>query len=396
MKEIIDKIKLLSNELGAEIISIRRHIHQHPELSFEERQTQQFIKEKLAEIGVSATAIGNTGLVALIEGKNKGKVLALRADMDALPIVEETEIEFASRNKGVMHACGHDVHSACLIGAATILKKLSAEWSGTIKLIFQPGEEKLPGGASLLIKEGVLANPKPDAIIGQHVMPWIKTGSFGFKEGLYMASTDEIYIQVNGKGGHGAMPQYAIDPIAIAAQIVISLQQLVSRKAQPTMPSVLTIGKINSDGGATNIIPQGVKMEGTLRTFDENWRNEAHVIIKQIAEKTAEAFGGTAEVKIVKGYPFLKNNEDLTKLAKIAAKNYLSKDNIEDLDMYLAAEDFSYYSQEIPATFYRLGIRNEDKDCIYPVHHPKFKVDEDALPLGAGMMAWLAINYLNQ
>ena len=391
---MIENIKKLAKSLENEIIENRRHIHENPELSFEEKNTQAFIKGKLNAMGIDAKEIGDTGLVALIEGNAKGKVVALRADMDALPITEETVVDFVSSKKGVMHACGHDVHSACLLGAAHILKTTAADWRGTVKLIFQPGEEKLPGGASILIKEGVLSNPKPDAIIGQHVMPWIDTGGFGFREGLYMASTDEIYITVNGKGGHGAMPQFAIDPIAVSAQIIIALQQVVSRKATPTIPSVLTIGKINSDGGATNIIPQSVKMEGTFRTFDEDWRTEAHTYIKTIAVHTAQAYGATATVRIERGYPFLMNDENVTKISKRAAIEYIGEGNVEDLDMYLAAEDFSYYSQEIPATFYRLGIRNANKDCMYPVHHPKFKVDEDALANGAGMMAWLAINFL--
>jgi amidohydrolase len=395
---LIDSIRQLAKQNEGEVISVRRHIHQNPELSFEEFETQKFLKAKLHEIGIDAKPIGNTGLVALIEGnhpnKSGGKVVALRADMDALPILEETDIPFKSKKDGVMHACGHDVHSSCLFGAAKILQETRNEWNGTVKLIFQPGEEKLPGGASILIKEGVLTHPKPDAIIGQHVMPWIKTGAFGFRKGLYMASTDEIYITIKGKGSHGAMPQYSIDPIATAAQVITALQQVISRKATPTIPSVLTIGKINSDGGATNIIPQSVKMEGTFRTLDEDWRAEAHKHIKLITEQTAAAFGAIAEVDIRKGYPFLMNDEGVTELCQNAAKQYVGEDKVEELDMYLAAEDFSYYSQEIPATFYRLGIKNDEKETGYAVHHPKFKVDEDALAIGSGMMAWLAVSYL--
>lgn len=389
-----DLIQELAKKNESEVIAVRRHIHQNPELSFVEFETQKFLKEKLSSIGIESQAIGTTGLVAMIEGKKSGKVVALRADMDALPIVEETDIPFKSTKAGVMHACGHDVHSACLFGAAKILKETSNDWEGSVKLIFQPGEEKLPGGASILIKEGILENPRPDAIIGQHVMPWIKTGAFGFRKGLYMASTDEIYITIKGKGSHGAMPQYSIDPIATAAQVIGALQQVVSRKATPTIPSVLTIGKINSDGGATNIIPQSVKMEGTFRTLDENWREEAHKHIAVIAEQTAAAFGAIAEVEIRKGYPFLMNSDTVTDICQQAARQYVGEDKVEDLDMYLAAEDFSYYSQEIPATFYRLGIQNDEKETGYAVHHPKFKVDEDALALGSGMMAWLAVSYL--
>jgi len=389
-----DSIQKIAREKENKIIEVRRHIHQNPELSFEEYETQAFLKSKLKSIGIDAQEIGTTGLTACIEGNKAGKVVALRADMDALPILEETDIPFKSNKDGIMHACGHDVHSACLFGAASILQETKEQWSGTVKLIFQPGEEKFPGGASILIKEGILENPKPDAIIGQHVMPWIKTGAFGFRKGLYMASADEIYIRIKGKGSHAALPQYAIDPIAASAQVITALQQVVSRKGTPVIPSVLTIGKINSVGGATNIIPQEVKLEGTFRTMNEVWRAEAHEHITQIAEQTASAFGATAEVEIKKGYPFLMNDDEVTETCKKAAEDYIGIDQVEELDMYLAAEDFSYYSQEIPATFYRLGIKNDKKETGYAVHHPKFKVDEDALVLGAGMMAWLAVSFL--
>jgi amidohydrolase len=389
-----ETIQRLAKDYESEILEVRRQIHENPELSFEEYETQAFLKKKLEDIGLAPSPIGNTGLVCLIEGKEQGKTVALRADMDALPIVEETDIPYKSKRDGVMHACGHDVHSSCLFGAAKILNETKDQWSGTVKLIFQPGEEKFPGGASILIKEGVLNNPKPDAIIGQHVMPWIKTGAFGFRRGLYMASADEIFITVKGKGGHGALPQHCIDPIFASAQIITALQQVISRKATPAIPSVLSIGKINSTGGATNVIPQEVKMEGTFRTLNEEWRAQAHKWIKKTAEQTAAASDAEAIVEIKKGYPFLMNDEKITEQAENAAKMYVGEEKVEELDIYLAAEDFSYYSQEIPATFYRLGIKNDAKETGYAVHHPKFKVDEDALALGAGMMAWQAVNFL--
>jgi len=391
-----DKIQELARQNESQILEVRRTIHQNPELSFEEFETQKFLKKKLKEIGIYAEPIGNTGLTACIEGKSSGKVVALRADMDALPILEETDIDFKSKNEGVMHACGHDVHSACLFGAASILQETKDQWNGKVKLIFQPGEEKFPGGASILIKEGILENPKPDAIIGQHVMPWIETGAFGFRKGLYMASADEIYISVKGKGGHAALPQFAIDPIVASAQIIIALQQVIGRKATPIIPSVLTIGKINSVGGATNIIPEEVKLEGTFRTMNEEWRAKAHEHIEKIVKLTAESLGAAATVEIKKGYPFLMNNDEVTEICQNAAMEYVGNEKVEQLDMYLAAEDFSYYSQEIPATFYRLGIKNDEKETGYGVHHPKFKVDEDALALGSGMMAWLAVSYLKK
>lgn len=396
MQILKEQIQNLARQFESDIIAVRRHIHENPELSFEEYKTQEFLERHLLDIGLSPQRIGNTGLVCLIEGKEGGKTVALRADMDALPITEETNIDFKSKNEGVMHACGHDVHSSCLFGAAKILNETKDQWNGTIKLIFQPGEEKFPGGASILIKEGILENPKPDAIIGQHVMPWIKTGAFGFRKGLYMASADEIYITIKGKGGHGALPQFCIDPIYASAQVITALQQVVSRKATPAIPSVLSIGKINSTGGATNVIPQEVKMEGTFRTLNEEWRSEAHEWIIKTAKETAAASGAIAEVNIKKGYPFLMNDEIITDQCIQAAKEYVGEKKVEALDIYLAAEDFSYYSQEIPATFYRLGIKNDEKETGYAVHHPKFKVDEDALALGAGMMAWQAVSFLNR
>lgn len=335
-------------------------------------------------------------MVAIIEGKNpSNKTIALRADMDALPIEEQNEVSYKSRNHGVMHACGHDVHTSCLLGAANILFQLKDEFNGTIKLLFQPGEERLPGGASLMIKEGALQNPNPTGIFGQHVMPLLPVGKVGFRSGLYMASTDELYVTVKGKGGHGAMPHLNIDPVLIAANIITSLQQIVSRNAQPIVPSVLSFGKVIANG-ATNIIPNEVYMEGTFRTLDEAWRAEAHAKMKKMAEGIAESMGGSCEFEIRKGYPFLKNDEALTGRAKQAAVQYMGAENVVDLDIWMAAEDFSYYSQEMPATFYRLGTRNEAKGITSSVHTPTFDIDETALEHGMGLMAWLALQELGQ
>jgi amidohydrolase len=339
--------------------------------------------------------VANTGIVALIKGKNpEKKVIALRADLDALPILEQNEVIYKSNNIGVMHACGHDVHTTCLLGAAEILYNLRESFEGTIKLIFQPGEEKLPGGASLMIAENVLENPSPEAIFGQHVMPLIPVGKVGFKSGLYMASSDEIFIKVIGKGGHGAMPHLNIDPIVIAAQIIIALQQIVSRMASPIIPSVLSFGKINANG-ATNVIPNEVLIEGTFRTLDEKWRFDAHGKMIKMANLIAEGMGGKCEFEVRKGYPFLRNDEDLTSLAKQGAIEYLGNENVVDLDTWMAAEDFAYYSQIIPACFYRLGTRNEKKGIVSSVHSPTFDIDEDALNIGVGLMAYLAIKKLS-
>jgi amidohydrolase len=340
--------------------------------------------------------MGNTGVIALIEGNNAKKhTIALRADIDALPIIEKNETTYCSKNVGVMHACGHDVHTASLLGVASILQQLKSDFEGTVKLIFQPGEEKLPGGASILIKEGVLKNPDVVSILGQHVMPLLPVGKIGFRKGLYMASTDEIYVKVKGKGGHGAMPHLTIDPVLMASHIIISLQQMVSRKASPIVPSVLSFGKVIANG-ATNVIPDEVYMEGTFRTLDETWRTQAHELMKNMAEMTAKSMGGSCEFEIRKGYPFLKNDEALTSTAIAYAEEFVGKENVVDLDIWMAAEDFAYYSQELPACFYRLGTRNEQKGITSSVHTATFDIDEEALEIGSGLMAWIALRQLAQ
>ncbi len=363
----------------------------NPELSFQEEQTASLVENYLSGLGLKPQRIGKTGVWAMINGNGKSnKTVALRADLDALPIQEKSDKPYASQNPGVMHACGHDVHTSSLLGAANILNQIKDELDGNIKLIFQPGEEKLPGGASILIKEGVLENPKVDAIIGQHVMPFINTGKVGFRKGLYMASTDEIYVTINGKGGHGAMPHLCVDPVAISAQVIVALQQIVSRKAKPILPTVLSFGKINSDGGATNVIPNAVSFEGTLRTLDENWREECKSLIEKVIKNTAEAYGASADVRIEKGYPFLKNDVDLTSQIIEDAQNFMGVEQVEELDIWMAAEDFSFYSQSVPACFYRLGTRNEAKGITSAVHTNTFDIDEDALETGCGLMAYLA------
>ena len=393
---MINKIKDLASGLHEEIRTVRRHIHQNPELSFQEFNTQNYVWQQLDAAGIAnKQKIADTGIVAIIEGKNPSKkVVALRGDMDALPILEANDVSYKSTNTGVMHACGHDVHTSCLLGAAKILNQLKGDFEGTIKLVFQPGEEKLPGGASLMIKDGVLKNPSVTNIIGQHVMPILPVGKVGFRKGLYMASTDEIYMTIRGKGGHGAQPHQNIDPVVAMAQVITALQQVVSRVASPIVPSVLSFGKIIANG-ATNIIPNEVYLEGTFRTLDEEWRAKAHESIVKIAKGISESLGCQCDIEIRKGYPFLKNDPDLTQKAIDNAIQYMGEDNVVDLDIWMAAEDFSYYSQELPACFYRLGTRNESKNITSHVHTPTFDIDEDALPIGMGLMAWLAISELN-
>lgn len=392
---LIQKIKELSKGSSERIIEIRRHLHANPELSFQEYETQKFILAILKELKVeSIEKCADTGISAMIRGKNPdSKTIALRADIDGLPIHEANQVDYKSKNDGVMHACGHDVHTSSLIGTIGILQQLKSEFEGSIKLIFQPGEERLPGGASIMIKEGILKNPKVESIIGQHVMPLLDAGHIGFRPGLYMASADEIYITVKGKGGHGAHPHLTIDPIAISAQLITGLQQIVSRKAKPAMPSVLTIGKIQGNG-STNVIPNEVYMEGTFRTFNEEWRMEAHELIKSTARGLVESLGGECDIEVRKGYPFLKNHEAMTNVLRKAAEDFIGAENVFDLEIWPAGEDFAFYSQEIPACFYRLGIRNQDMGISSMLHTPTFNVDEKSLEIGSGLMAWLAIKEL--
>ncbi|KGE14696.1 M20 metallopeptidase family protein [Sphingobacterium deserti] len=391
-----DRIKQLAEVFFDETVAVRRHLHQNPELSFEEHQTAAFVRQKLDQLGIPHESMANTGVVALIHGeKPVGKVLALRADMDALPIQEVEGRTYGSQNKGVMHACGHDVHTSSLLGVAAILQSLRAEFGGTVKLIFQPGEERLPGGASIMIKEGVLHNPAPEGIIGQHVMPLIEAGKVGFRSGKYMASCDELFMTVKGRGGHGAHPHQNIDPIAITAQIITALQQIVSRNADPRIPSVLSWGKIVGNG-ATNVIPDEVYLEGTFRTFDEKWRANAHELMVKMAVGIAESMGANCEFEVRKGYPFLINEPAITEASRNSAIEYLGKENVVELDIWPAAEDFSYYSQEINACFYRLGTGNKERGITSAVHTPSFDIDENALKTSIGLMAYITLKQLGE
>lgn len=392
---LLDQIKELSEKHWPDTVSYRRHLHANPELSFKEVQTSDYVSKKLARFGISYTRLAQTGLVGLIKGNNPDKkCVALRADMDALPIKEANEVPYKSLNEGVMHACGHDVHTASLLGSAWILSQLKDQFEGTVKLIFQPGEEKNPGGASIMIKEGVLENPKPSVIIGQHVMPLVDVGKVGFREGMYMASSDEIYLKVIGKGGHASTPELAIDPIVIASHIIIGLQQVISRNASPKQPTVLSFGKITAEG-ATNIIPNEVKIAGTFRALNEAWRESGLKKIETMAKGIAESMGGKCEVKISRGYPYLENDITLTRRIREAANEYLGESNTVNIDLTLGSEDFSHYSHVIPASFYRLGTRNEARNITSYVHTPTFDIDEDALKHGPGVMAWMAVKELS-
>lgn len=392
---LLEKIKSLSEQHSNEVVEFRRHLHANPELSYQEYNTVKFVAEKLRSFGIPFTeGIATTGLIAEIKGKNAGsKTIALRADMDALPITETNDVPYKSTVSGVMHACGHDAHTASLLGTARILSLVADEFDGTVRLLFQPGEEKTPGGASYMIRDGALKNPQPGGIIGQHVFPLLPVGKVGFREGMYMASCDEIYLKVIGKGGHAAAPDLAVDPILIASHIIIALQQVISRNASPKQPTVLSFGNIVGKG-ATNIIPNEVNIAGTFRAMNEEWRASALQKIKKMAESIAEGMGGKCEVEISRGYPYLENNPELTRRIRRAAETYVGADNVIDLDITLGAEDFSYYSQVIPASFYRLGTGNPAKGITSYVHTPTFDIDEDALTIGAGLMAWMAIQEL--
>ncbi|MEM7107206.1 MAG: M20 family metallopeptidase [Bacteroidota bacterium] len=393
---MIGKIKSLASENAADSIEIRRHLHANPELSYQEYNTVKYVADQLRDLGIEPKeGIAETGLTALVEGRNPdSRVIALRADMDALPIQETNEVPYKSRKEGVMHACGHDVHTASLLGTARILQSLKNEFDGAVKLIFQPGEEKNPGGASLMIKDGVLKNPSPQSIFGQHVMPLIPVGKVGFRSGMYMASADEIYLTIKGTGGHGAIPEMLTDTVLITSHIIVALQQIVSRNADPKKPTVLSFGHVEAKG-ATNIIPNEVKVAGTFRAMDEEWRSKGHKLITEMAKSIAKGMGAECDVFISEGYPFLQNDPTVTEKARKAAVKYVGEENVVDLDLWMGAEDFSYYSQEIPACFYRLGTRNEAKGITSYVHTPTFDIDEGALEIGSGLMAWQAISALS-
>ena len=389
-----EEIKQIAVTIHSKVIKNRRYLHAHPELSFNEYGTSAFIKAKLDEMQIAWKEMAGTGIVGIIEGKKTSdKVVALRADIDALPITEANGINYASKNDGVMHACGHDVHTSSLLGVAQILQSIKSKFGGTIKLIFQPGEEQLPGGASIMIKEGALENPKPHAVIGLHVLPSLECGKIAMRKGKQMASMDEINITVRGKGGHGAQPHQNIDPVVISAHIIIALQQIVSRIANPTTPTVLSFGKIIANG-AVNIIPDEVYIEGTFRTLDETWRNDAHKRMKKMAEDIAESMGGNCEFIIKRGYPFLVNNDALTESVQNFSQEYLGKENVIEADIWLAAEDFSYYSQNADSCFYLLGVGNKNKKITSALHTATFNVDENVLSISTGLMAYIAIKQL--
>jgi len=395
--DVKNKISALAAQLVPELVQLRQHIHRHPELSGEEVKTSEFICSTLEKYGIPFTrGIAGTGVVALVAGKNPGKrCIALRAEMDALPIREENEAIYKSVTEGKMHACGHDVHMACLLGAGKILNHIKDNLEGTVKLIFQPSEETYPGGAIQMIRAGVLKDPDTVSVIGQHVINSIEAGKVGMKAGPYMASTDEVFLKVKGKGGHAATPEQVIDPVLIASHIIVALQQIVSRNASPLIPTVLSFGRISGEG-RTNIIPGEVTVEGTVRTYDEAWRKAVHEKIGTMARGIAQSMGGDCEVTVSHGYPVLNNDETVTRKVRQWSIEYLGEKNVMDLEARMTAEDFSYYALEVPSCFYRLGIRNEAKGILSNLHTSTFDVDESCLETGAGLMAYIAQKMLSE
>lgn len=386
------KIKGLAKQYADEFIAVRHHLHAHPELSYKEFETSKFVQSRLASFGIAFKVMATTGVVGIIKGKNPdSRVIALRADMDALPIQEENEVDYKSQNPGVMHACGHDVHTTILLGAAKILNELKNDWEGTVKLVFQPGEERNPGGASYMIKEGVLENPRPQGIFGLHVHPGLDLGKLSFRKGRVMASADELYITIRSKGGHAAAPHLTADTILVASQLIVSLQQIISRNNNPTSPSVLSICSIQG-GHTTNVIPSEVKLMGTFRAMDEEWRSKAHELIRNHAKGIAEVTGAEIDLHIDIGYPTVDNDPVLTETGWQLANTYMGKENVLETEMRMGAEDFGYYTQVIPGCFYRLGVRNKEKGIIHNVHTPQFNIDERAIETGIGMMAWLGVS----
>ncbi|HEX7015770.1 MAG TPA: M20 family metallopeptidase [Cyclobacteriaceae bacterium] len=392
---LLHEIKELSAQILPEAIRIRRHLHQHPELSFQEHATSAYIKAQLDAMGVSWRPIAGTGVLATIEGESpSSKAVALRADIDALPIQEMNAVDYASKNPGVMHACGHDFHTSSLLGTAMILQRCRRKFAGTVKLLFQPGEEVVPGGATLMIKEGALREPAPVAVIGQHAMPRIPAGKIGIRKGKHMASTDSLFMRIIGKGGHAAEPHTLVDPVVIASHVIVALQQIVSRKASPKEPSVLSFGKVIANG-AFNVIPDDVYLDGTLRTMNEEWREKALQLIANMAREVTEAMGGRCELRIERGYPCLVNEEGLTTRVRNDAIEYLGADNVIDEDIWMASEDFAYYSQVVDSCFYLCGVGNEEKGIGSSLHTPTFNIDEDVLGTSMGLMAYIAVKQLN-
>jgi amidohydrolase len=395
MTQLLTAIRELARVYHSETIAIRRHLHAHPELSGEEESTAAFVVHTLGKLGVTCrSGVGGHGIVADIAGRDADAgCVALRADMDALPLTEENEVPYRSRVDGVMHACGHDAHTAILLGVARILTELKGSFRGTVRLLFQPSEERYPGGALPMIADGALENPVPDFLFGAHVSPELPAGTIGIRPGPFMASTDEVYLTVHGKGGHAATPHLNTDPVVTAANIITALQQLTSRLAPPDIPTLLSFGRVIADG-QMNVIPDVVTLDGTFRTYQETWRGAAHTHIRRIASKTAESAGGTCDVRIERGYPVLVNESRATALAMQLAQQYLGEEMVVEVPRRMTGDDFAHFAAAIPACFCRIGTGNEKKGITANLHTPRFDIDEKSLETAAGTLTWIATGVL--
>ena len=396
---MLDRIRSLADDAFADTVRLRRALHRRPELAFEEHETAALIASTLREIGIEPReGVAQTGVVAHIEGGRPGPTVALRADIDALPIQEANAVDYRSEHDGRMHACGHDAHTASLLSAARILHTVRDDLAGTVRLLFQPSEEKIPGGAKVMIEAGALdtvdGHDAPGAIFGQHVFPQVPVGVLGVRSGPFMASADEVYITLHGRGGHAAAPDQLVDPVLIQAHVITALQAVISRNRPPGVPSLLSFGRVEADG-ATNVIPDQVRLVGTFRSMDEDWRFRAHDLVRRTAEKTAEAFGGTADVEVLVGYPALVNDDAAAALVREVAVDYVGPERVVDLPMWYASEDFAWYTQRLPGAFYVLGVGNEAAGITHGLHTPHFQIDEEALRLGPGFMAALAWRQLD-
>ena len=393
MKKLIQQLTIQYSDY---VVDCYRHLHSNPELSFQEFETAKFIQSELSRMIIPfKSSIGGNGILGKIEGRNPAKkVIALRADMDALPVCETVDISYKSQNENVMHACGHDAHTACLLGAAKILNELKNDFEGTILLVFQPAEEKAPGGARLMLEDGLFDELEPEMMLAQHVSVDYPTGTMGFLHGMIMASADEIHVKVHGKGGHGALPHLVNDTVLATAQTLVSLQQVKSRLCHPLTPMVLTFGKLIA-AGAQNVIPHEVQLSGTFRTVDEAWREKAKQHIQRIITETTAAYGCTAEIEIPDGYPCVVNDEQITAQARSFAADWVEEEQVVELEMRMTSEDFAFFTQQYPATFYRFGVKGEVNKNTGGLHSADFVVDEKALPIGFGGMAWIAYRFLS-
>ncbi|MEN9699701.1 MAG: hypothetical protein RLZZ301_899 [Bacteroidota bacterium] len=379
--------------IQAQVIAWRRHIHAHPEPSFQEFETMEYVARILTEHGVShQKGVAETGIVAIIRADSHPQdmpCVALRADLDALPIDEQTNHEFKSTRAGYMHACGHDVHTSILLGVALVLQRHRNNLPKPIKLIFQPGEEQSPGGASLMMAAGVLSNPEVESLVALHVYPEFEVGEIGIKSGLYMASSDEIHVQIEGVGGHGALPERCINPIQMGLDWIQSCQALVKERCPQDVPQVLSFGRFEALG-STNVIPSSAQIKGTFRTMNEQWRAQVHQLLAEQATEISARYGAKLDLQIAKGYPFLQNDEVFTAHVKAVLSDTFGPEHIHELGLRMTAEDFAFYSQQKPVCFFRLGVGNQANGIVHAVHHPQFDVDERSLEVGMLAMASIA------